>query len=105
MPAVAHAQREDLAHLLKQASELERLGQIVLRAGANERDSLIDLSERRHKNEGWRERAGVCRAKNLLTVHVRQPNVAEHEVRTKLEHTVHGFLSGMPPNGAPTLQL
>ena len=102
---IAHAQRHDFAHLLKQARELERLGQIVLRAGANERDRLIDLPERRHKNERRRERAGVCRAENLLAVHVRQPNVAEHEVRTKLGHPVHGFLAGLPPNGAPALEL
>jgi len=90
---------------LKEARQLERLGQIVLRAGAHEGDRLIDLPIRGHENEGWRERTGVRDPKDLVTAHVRQPNVAEHEIRTKFGHLIHRSLSGAPPNGAPTLKL
>ena len=55
-------------------------------------------------NGGASDRAFVD-AKNLVTTHVRQPNVAEHEVGRKLGHPVYGFLTGVPPNGAPTLEL
>ena len=90
--AVAHAQRDRLARLLKQARKLERLGQIVVRAGANQRDRLIDLPVRGHENEGRRERPGVRRAKHLFAAHVRQPDVAKHQVGTKPDIPSTAFL-------------
>jgi hypothetical protein len=101
--AITHAQRHHVTHLLKQAGELERLRQIVVCAGAYECYRLIDLAVRCHENERRRERTGVRHAKDFVTTHVRQPNVAEHEVRANAGHLIHGSLSGVPPYGAPTL--
>src|SRR3984957_19067373 len=90
--------------LVKQCLYLEGLGHIIVSTGAHQTHSLLHLAERRNENYRRRSKIGKGPPKQLLTIHIWKPNVADQNLACCFAQMCHGLFTRVPPAHAVTLK-
>ena len=98
------APRDERAGPLENGGHVEWLREVIAGTGPHQRDSLVDIRER---GEG-EERRGATPGglpEHVGTADVRQPDVADDEVRPDAPQAREGRLARLPPFHGETLEL